>query len=319
MKKFMMDFEKPVVALETKLEELKRLPTKEKSGIAKEILLLEKQIDKIHESIYSNLSASEKLQIARHPNRPRTFDYVDFIFTDFIELHGDRVCGDDLALVGGPAFLEGERVMILGHQKGKDTKENVSRNFGMPHPEGYRKALRLMELAEKFNLPLICFIDTPGAYPGIEAEEHGQAAAIAQNLMKMSTLSIPIIILNIGEGGSGGALALGVGDRIFMLENSYYSVITPEGCASILWHDETRASEAAEALKLTADDLLRLEIIDGIIDEPLGGAHRDFELVGGTLKKVLEDNIKELKGVSIDKLLDDRYKRLRKIGAYAEK
>ncbi|HDP70312.1 MAG TPA: acetyl-CoA carboxylase carboxyltransferase subunit alpha [Actinobacteria bacterium] len=318
MKRFMMDFEKPVVELEIKLDELKKLPLAESPEITEEVRYLEEQINKLREKIYTNLSPWEKLQIARHPNRPRTLDYVGKICTDFTELHGDRLCGDDPSLVGGPAFLEGKRVMVLGHQKGKDTKENVARNFGMPHPEGYRKALRLMGLAEKFKLPLVCFIDTPGAYPGIEAEERGQAGAIAENLVKMSILPVPVIVVNIGEGGSGGALALGVGDRVFMLENAYYSVITPEGCASILWHDETRASEAAKALKLTANDLLKHNIIDGIIDEPLGGAHRGFELTANVLKKILMDNLIELKKVPVQKLLNIRYERLRKIGAYKE-
>ncbi|MDO8886655.1 acetyl-CoA carboxylase carboxyltransferase subunit alpha [Candidatus Oleimmundimicrobium sp.] len=319
MIRFMMDFEKPLIELEVKLEELKRLPTKNKPEIVREIRFLEEQIDRIRKSIYTDLSVSEKIQIARHPNRPRTLDYVNSIFSDFIELHGDRLYGEDLALVGGPAFFGNERVMVLGHQKGKNTKENVARNFGMPHPKGFRKALRLMNLAEKFHLPLFCFIDTPGAYPGIEAEEHGQAVAIANNLMRMSNLKVPIIAVNIGEGGSGGALAIGVGDRIFMFENSYYSVITPEGCASILWHDETRAPEAAEALKLTAQDLLEFKIIDGVVEEPLGGAHRDFKLVASNLVKVLTENLTELKKIPIKKLLDDRYKKLRKIGVYTEK
>jgi len=318
MKRFMMDFEKPVVELEIKLDELKKSLSVAKPEIAEEIRFLEDQINKLRKRVYTNLSSWEKLQIARHPDRPRALDYINLIFSDFIELRGDRLYGDDPALVGGPAFLENERVMILGHQKGKDIKENVARNFGMPHPKGFRKTKRLMSLAEKFHLPLICFIDTPGAYPGIEAEKHGQAVAIAENLMKMSNLAVPIIVVNIGEGGSGGALALGVGDKIFMLENSYYSVITPEGCASILWHDETKASEAAEALKITAESLMELNIIDGIIKEPLGGAHRDSEFVARNLKKVLVENLMELKNFSVEKLLSNRYRKLREIGVYAK-
>jgi len=318
MKRFMMDFEKPVVELEIKLDELKKSLSAAKPEIAEEIRFLEDQINKLRERVYTNLSSWEKLQIARHPNRPRTLDYINLIFSDFIELHGDRLYGDDSALVGGPAFLENERVMILGHQKGKNIKENVARNFGMPHPKGFRKTKRLMNLAEKFHLPLVCFIDTPGAYPGIEAEKHGQAVAIAENLMKMSNLAVPVIVVNIGEGGSGGALALGVGDKVFMLENSYYSVITPEGCASILWHDETKAPEAAEALKITAESLMELNIIDGIIKEPLGGAHRDPEFAARNLKKVLVENLMELKEFPAEKLLSNRYRKFREIGAYAK-
>jgi len=318
MKRFMMDFEKPVVELEIKLDELKKSLSAAKPEIAEEIRFLEDQINKLRERVYTNLSSWEKLQIARHPDRPRALDYINLIFSGFIELHGDRLYGDDSALVGGPAFLENERVMILGHQKGKNIKENVARNFGMPHPKGFRKTKRLMSLAEKFHLPLICFIDTPGAYPGIEAEKHGQAVAIAENLMKMSNLAVPIIVVNIGEGGSGGALALGVGDKVFMLENSYYSVITPEGCASILWHDETKASEAAEALKITAESLMELNIIDGIIKEPLGGAHRDPEFAARNLKKVLVENLMELKEFPAEKLLSNRYRKFREIGAYAK-
>ncbi|MEW6188619.1 MAG: acetyl-CoA carboxylase carboxyltransferase subunit alpha [Actinomycetota bacterium] len=316
--RFMLDFERPIVELENRLEELKQLPLASQPEIAGEIKYLEAQIEKLKKKVYSELSPWEKVQIARHPDRPRTSDYINLLFTDFLELHGDRLFRDDPAIIGGPAFLDHQKVMIVGHQKGKDTKENLFRNFGMPHPEGYRKALRLMKLAEKFNIPILCFIDTPGAYPGIGAEERGQAIAIANNLMEMSLLSTPIIVVNIGEGGSGGALALGVGDKTLMLENAYYSVISPEGCASILWRDESKAREAAQALKLTADALLNLRVIDGIVKEPLGGAHRDPSFVARELKSILVASLRELRSYPPDKLLERRYKRLREIGIFEE-
>lgn len=319
MPRFAMEFEKPIVDIEEKLSQLKNLKAAGKEEISQEIAYLEEQLEKVKEQIYSRLTAWQKVQVARHPERPRTLDYIEALFNDFVELHGERLFGDDHAIVAGPAYFEKEKVMIVGHQKGKDARDNIRRNFGMPHPEGYRKALRLMRLAAKFDLPILCFIDTPGAYPGAGAEERGQSGAIAQNLMEMSSLPVSLITINIGEGGSGGALGLGVGDRIIMLENSYYSVISPEGCASILWHDEKRAPEAAAALKLTAADLKELEIIDEIVREPLGGAHHDPEFVMKELKKVLEESLVQLKSKDKDELLQSRYKRLREIGIFEEK
>ncbi len=313
-----MDFERPVVELEVRLEELKRSPSFENLQIAQEIEELEAKLDRLKKRIYSNLAPFERVQIARHPNRPRTLDYVETIFTDFLEFHGDRLYYDDAAIIGGPARLDGRRVMIIGNQKGRNIKENMDRNFGMPHPEGYRKALRLMKLAEKFSLPVVSFIDVQGAYPGVEAEERGQAAAIAENIMAMSALKVPIIVIIIGEAGSGGALAIGVGDRIYMLENSYYSVITPEGCASILWHDETRAKEAAEILKITSNHMVEFGIVDGVISEPLGGAHRDLAFVMAETKETILSALQELSSQKMDETLQLRYKRLRKIGHLAE-
>jgi len=318
MKRFAYDFEKPLVELETKLEELKRLESAEKEDIAVEIDYLEKQIQKLRLRTYSNLTAWQKVQIARHPDRPRTSDYIEAAFTDFIELHGDRTFGDDASLIGGFARLDDVKVMVIGHQKGRNTKENIVRNFGMPNPEGYRKAMRLMKMANKFKLPLITFVDTPGAYPGIGAEERGQAVAIAQSLMEVSMLEVPVIVANIGEGGSGGALAIGFGDRIIMLENSYYSVITPEGCASILWGGEGSAEEAAELLGLTADRLLGLGIIDTVVKEPLGGAHYAPALAVKELRRELVKALNELNEIDRKELVNRRYARLRSIGYYIE-
>lgn len=314
----MMDFEKPVVEMETRLEELKKSALSENVEIAAEIAELEAKIERLKERLYLNLSPFDKVQISRHPDRPRTLDYIEAIFSDFMELHGDRRFRDDSAIVGGPARLDGRRVMIIGNQKGKSIKENMDRNFGMPHPEGYHKALRLMKLAEKFSLPIISFVDVQGAYPGVEAEERGQAAAIAENIMAMSILRVPIVVVIIGEAGSGGALAIGVGDRVFMMENSYYSVITPEGCASILWHDEAKAKEAADLLKITAGSMVEFGIIDGVIAEPLGGAHRDKDFVTVLVKKTLVAALSELSSIKIDEILQNRYERLRKIGRFAE-
>lgn len=318
MARYVMDFERPVVELEEKLESLKQTAVAHKPEIAAEIEFLEGELEKLREKVYTNLTPWQKVQIARHPDRPRTLDYLDHVFHDFLELHGDRHFRDDLAVVGGFACLDNHKVMVIGQQKGRDTKENIARNFGMPHPEGYRKALRLMKLAEKFKLPLICFIDTQGAYPGVGAEERGQAWAIAENLMEMSCLATPILVVNIGEGCSGGALAIGVGDKILMLENAYYSVITPEGCASILWGDASKAQEAAEALQLTADNCLKLGVIDGIIKEPLGGAHRNPQLVDREIRKELLRALKELKGIKLDKLVEARYEKFRKMGVFEE-
>lgn len=317
MAEYILDFEKPVVELEKRLDELKRLSRNKRANFAEEIEQLEKQVEKLKKEIYSNLTAWQKVLLARHTDRPQSRDYIEIIFTDFVELHGDRLFRDDPSIIGGPAFLDGQAVMVIGQQKGRSTRDKVTCNFGMPHPEGYRKILRLVRMAEKFSLPVISFIDTAGAYPGIEAEERGQAWAIAENLLKMSRLSVPIVIVNIGEGGSGGALAIGVGDRVFMLENAYYSVITPEGCASILYKDAAKAAEAAESLKLTADALLELGIIDGVVKEPLGGAHRDAEEAAENLKKWLLKSVSELREIPSEELLKARYERLRKIGAYA--
>lgn len=306
-----MEFEKPLMELEKKIAELAGL-----SGdmdLTKEITKLEKKADAVREDIFSNLSRWQTAQIARHINRPFTMDYLDLIFTEFTELHGDRNFGDDHAIVAGLARLDGEPVMVIGHQKGRDTKEKVYRNFGMPNPEGYRKALRLMEMAERFKLPIITFVDTPGAFPGIGAEERGQAEAIARNLREMASLTVPIIVVITGEGGSGGALAIAVGDRILMLEYSVYAVISPEGCAAILWSDGTKGAQAAEALKPTAKDILELEVIDEIVKEPVGGAHRDHAAMAATLHKALSRNLAELKKIPAEDLVELRYQKFRKM------
>ncbi|MFH1776894.1 MAG: acetyl-CoA carboxylase carboxyltransferase subunit alpha [Candidatus Omnitrophota bacterium] len=313
-----LDFERPILDLERKIEELKRFASDKNIDLASEILSLEKRLDELETEIFGNLTPWQKVQIARHPKRPYTLDYISMIMTDFYELHGDRFFSDDRALITGLAKIDNHKIVIIGHQKGRDTKENLLRNFGSANPEGYRKALRVMLLAERFRLPIVCFIDTPGAYPGIGAEERGQAEAIACNLRAMIELSVPIIVVVIGEGGSGGALGIGIGDRICMLENAYYSVISPEGCAAILWRDRTKAREAAAALKLTADDLLAYKIIDEIIPEPLGGAHRNIEQVAKELKKSIIKNIAQLKNTSREILLKERYEKFRKIGVWVE-
>ncbi len=314
-----LDFEKPIAELETKINELKSLAAEQKVNFSDEITVLEEKCEKLKKEIFGNLTAWQKVLLARHPRRPYTLDYIHLLFTDFLELHGDRHFADDQAFVGGMTFFENEPVMVIGQQKGRTVQENMERNFGMPHPEGYRKALRLMKLAEKFSRPIISFIDTPGAYPGIGAEERGQAEAIAENLKVMSQLAVPIIVIVTGEGGSGGALAGSIGDRILMLENTIYSVISPEGCAAILFRDANKASEAAEILKLTANDLLKFGIIDEIIPEPLGGAHRDYVTTAESIRKVLKKYLVELKSIPTKKLLDLRYEKFRKIGAYVEK
>ena len=312
-----LDFEKPVVELESKIHELLELSNDNKD-LKAEVARLEKMADKLREEIFSNLTPWQILQVARHINRPFTMDYIRLIFTDFVELHGDRNFGDDHAIVGGLARLDGEPVMVIGHQKGRDTKEKVYRNFGMPNPEGYRKALRLMEMAERFKLPILTFVDTPGAFPGIGAEERGQAEAIARNLREMSRLTVPIIVTVTGEGGSGGALAIAVGDRILMLEYSVYSVISPEGCAAILWSDGTKGEVAAEALKLTAKDLKELNIIDEIVKEPVGGAQRDHKLMAKALHEALSRNLQELKKIPADQLVEERYRKLRAMTRFKE-
>ncbi|MDP6685485.1 MAG: acetyl-CoA carboxylase carboxyltransferase subunit alpha, partial [Candidatus Omnitrophota bacterium] len=272
-----LDFEKPILELEMKIKELKALAADGSIDLSGEIKTLESRLGKVKKEVFESLTPWQKIQLARHPQRPYTIDYIHMIMADFIELCGDRMFYNDLALVGGFAKIDGEKILILGHQKGKDTKENLMRNFGSAHPEGYRKAMRLMQLAEKFNVPVVTFVDTPGAYPGIGAEERGQANSIAHNLREMIGLKVPIVVIVIGEGGSGGALGIGIGDRVYVMENAYYSVISPEGCAAILWKDRLKAPEAAKVLKLTAKDLIKSGIIDGEIPEPLGGAHRDPE------------------------------------------
>jgi len=316
MPKTILDFEKPIIELEQKIQEMKKLS--DTLDIEDEIKSLEEKVQQLQDQIYNNLSRWQIVQIARHPERPYTLDYIQRITTDFIELHGDRCFGDDKALVGGFAKFNGETVMVIGQQKGRDTKSNLYRNFGMMNPEGYRKALRLMKLAEKFEKPVITFLDTPGAYPGIGAEERGQAEAIARNLFEMSKLRVPIIVVIIGEGASGGALGIGVGDRILMLEYCWYSVISPESCSSILWRSWDYKEQAAEALKLTAKDLIQFKIIDRIIPEPRGGAHRNPEQAALILKEALIDELNKLKKIKIDKLLEMRLEKFLNMGVYIE-
>jgi len=313
-----LDFERPIVELERKIAELKKFTSGEHLEFKDEIKKLEEKLEKVKVSTYENLSPWQRVQLARHPKRPYTLDYIDMIMSDFMELHGDLLFADDKAIVTGLAKINGIKLVVMGHQKGRDTKENLMRNFGSAHPEGYRKAMRVMRLAEKFKLPIVIFIDTPGAYPGIGAEERGQAEAIAQNLEEMIAVKVPIVIFVIGEGGSGGALGIGVGDRICVLENAYYSVISPEGCAAILWKDRARAPDAAKALRLTADDLFDLGIIDEVIEEPLGGAHRDPEKVADTIKETIKKHLSELVKLSEEELLEQRYKKFRKIGVFKE-
>lgn len=319
---YYFDFEKPLQELELKIEELRVFSDGRDIDLSKELAELEKKVEKLKREIYSNLTPWQKTLLARHPERPYTLDYISLIAKDFIELHGDRLYGDDPAIVGGPCYIGERSVMVIGHQKGRGTKERIYRNFGQPHPEGYRKALRLMRLAERFRMPVVTFIDTPGAYPGIGAEERGQAEAIAINLMVMARLKTPIISIVIGEGGSGGALALGVADRIYMLENAVYSVISPEGCAAILWKKEGELTQedyakAAEALKLTAQDLLNYKIIDGIIPEPLGGAHRDVKAVASSIEQTIKTALDELSQKPLNRLIEERYKKFRKMGLFA--
>ena len=314
MAKVVLDFEKPVVEMEQKLEELRKYA--ENPAIAEEVRKIEKQMMDLQKSVYSGLTRWQKVQLARHPDRPYTMDYISSVTTDFFELRGDRNFRDDKAIVGGFARLGNTTVMILGHQKGRDTKSNLYRNFGMPNPEGYRKALRLMKLAEKFKKPVITLLDTPGAFPGIEAEERGQAEAIARNLLEMSRLRVPIIVVIIGEGASGGALGIGVGDRILMLENTWYSVISPESCSSILWRSWDFKEQAAEALQLTAPDLKKQKIIDAIVPEPLGGAHRNPEQMALILKETLLDELKALAKIKIDKLIERRIEKFSKMGEW---
>lgn len=313
-----LDFEKPILELERKIEELKKFTSKEKINLQSEIKKLEDKLEEVKREVFNNLSPWQRVQISRHPKRPYTLDYVRTIMSDFIELHGDRSFSNDRAIVCGLAKLNNFKIMIIGHQKGRDIKENLRRNFGSAHPEGYRKAIRVMKLAEKFDVPIFCFIDTPGAYPGIGAEERGQAEAIAYNLHEMAQIAVPIIIVVIGEGGSGGALGIGVGDKICVMENAYYSVISPEGCAAILWRDRTKAPEAAKVLKITADELLELGIIDEVIKEPLGGAHRNPEQAMKNVKASMIKNLKEVSALDKDEIVKARYEKFRKIGIFNE-
>ncbi|MBS1198945.1 MAG: acetyl-CoA carboxylase carboxyltransferase subunit alpha [Proteobacteria bacterium] len=318
MKISFLDFEQPVAELEAKIEELRFVQDDSAVDISDEIERLEKKSAQLTRDVYAKLSSRQIVQVARHPQRPYTLDYIPRIFTDFDELHGDRAFADDKAIVGGMARFNGQPVMLIGHQKGRDTKDRNYRNFGMPRPEGYRKALRLMKLAEKFGLPVFTFVDSPGAYPGIDAEERGQSEAIGRNLFEMAKLRVPIIMTIIGEGGSGGALAIAVGDVLQMLQYSFYSVISPEGCASILWKSAEKANEAAEALAITAPRLKSLGLVDKIVNEPLGGAHRDHAAMAQTLKKALQDSLKQVGSMPIDELLDVRYERLMSYGRFKE-
>ncbi len=313
-----IDIEKPIVELQQKLNELRNLSENDDLDIAEEMTRLEKKLEERTKDIFAKLTPWETAKLARHPLRPYTLEYIEEIFTDFHELHGDRAYADDKAIVGGIAKLDDLPVMVIGHHKGRGTKEKVARNFGMPRPEGYRKAKRLMHLAEKFSLPVITFIDTPGAYPGIGAEERGQSEAIARNLYDMTTLKTPIICTVIGEGGSGGALAIGVGDRVFMLQHAVYSVISPEGCASILWRSAERAEDAADAMNITADKLLQLGLINDIIEEPLGGAHRNVSQTAQNIKAQLKASLEQLMALDEQDMLDQRYERIRNFGFFEE-
>ena len=309
-----LEFEKPISDLENKIESLRENKANEES-VHNEISSLSLKIENLTKEIYEGLSIWQKVQVARHPHRPHFSDSIENIFTDFDELHGDRLFGDDQAIIGGPAKFKGQPVVIIGHEKGKSTADKISRNFGMSQPEGYRKASRLMKLAEDFSLPIITFIDTPGAYPGIESEERGMSEAIAKNLSVMSALKVPIIVIITGEGGSGGALAIGVGDHISMMQYSIYSVASPEACASIVWRDNAKAQEAAEAMKLDAKNLLDFGLIDNIIEEPLGGAHRDSKKASSLIAQEIDDNLKRLNEISIDELIEQRYKKIMSYGS----
>ena len=318
MSNTILDFEKPIMEIQEKIEELKKISLESGMDLNKEIETFEQQADDYKKELYSNLKPSQKLQIARHPERPNFLDYVNHMCTDFVELHGDRTGMDDRAIIGGLAKIDGKPVMIIGTMKGKSTKENLEYNFGMPQPQGYRKALRLFKHASKFNIPIITLIDTPGAYPGISAEETGQGGAIAVNLRDMAKLEVPVIAIVTGEGCSGGALGLAVADKVFLLEHAYYTVISPEGCASILWRDASRAGDAAEALKITAPDLMKFNIIDGEIKEPVGGAHKDYELISANMKKAILESLDELANLSVADLKNRRYEKFRKMGAFIE-
>jgi acetyl-CoA carboxylase carboxyl transferase subunit alpha len=313
-----LEFEKKIEELSKKIEEVKKFSAEHEVDLSAEIERLEKKLEDMKSQVYTNLTAWEKVTLAKLVERPTALDYIERIFTDFIELHGDRLFGDDPAIVGGIGKLNGRPVTIIGQQKGRDTKEYIKRNFGMPNPEGYRKALRLMKQAEKFNRPVICFVDTPGAYPGIGAEERGQGEAIARNLMEMASLKVPVVSIVIGEGGSGGALAMAVADEVWMLENAIYSILSPEGFASILWKDSSRAKEAAGVMKITAEDLKGFGIIDRVVKEPLGGAHKDVEETAASIKTALEETISKLIKYDTEELLNKRYNKFRGFGIYNE-
>lgn len=313
-----LPFEKPIVELEERIQELQEFSSERHVELSSEIKKLTSKLDKLKKDTYGNLNAWQRIQIARHPKRLYTLDYINMIMTDFIELKGDRLYSNDNAMVTGLATLDGEKIAVIGHQKGRDTKENIERNFGCAHPEGYRKAMRVMRLAERFNLPIAILIDTPGAYPGVGAEERGQAQAIAENIRDMFVLKTPIVCCVIGEGGSGGALGVGGGDRVLMLENSYYSVISPEGCSAILWKDSSKVKEAAETLKLTANDLLKFKIIDEIVKEPLGGVHKDSKTAAENLKEALSRNFEQLLQKPLSELTRNRYEKFRRIGSFKE-
>jgi acetyl-CoA carboxylase carboxyl transferase subunit alpha len=314
-----LDFEQPIADLQAKIEELRRISPENPVNLEDELDRLEIKCQKLTREIFDDLTAWQITQLARHPLRPYTLDYIERLFTDFVELHGDRMYADDRAIVTGLARLSGRGVVIIGHQKGRDTNEKISRNFGMPRPEGFRKAQRVMRLAERYSLPVVTLIDTPGAYPGIDAEERGQSEAIASSISLMVDLKVPVVSVVIGEGGSGGALAVAVCDRLLMLEYSTYSVISPEGCASILWKDTDKALSAAEAMKLTSVELKHRQLVDEIIVEPLGGAHRDFDAVAEATRAALEKHLDELVGIEIEDLLDRRYRRIQSFGRYSER
>jgi acetyl-CoA carboxylase carboxyl transferase subunit alpha len=311
-----LEFEKPILELENRIAALRA--SEDEAATREEVGKLEERLRRLQQRVYGGLSAWQRAQIARHPKRPHALDFFRLLLDDFIELHGDRVYGDDMAIVGGLAVFEGEPVVVLGHQKGRDTRENIARNFGMPHPEGYRKALRLMQLGAKFGKPIMTFIDTPGAFPGLGAEERGQAEAIARNLREMAGLRTPVIAVVTGEGGSGGALAIGVANRVLMLEHAIYSVISPEGCAAILWGDSAKAPEAASLMRVTAPDLLRLGVIDSVVPEPVGGAHRNWEECAGHLRGALREQLADLRSRSGDALVQDRFDKFRRIGVFEE-
>ena len=315
---YTLEFEKPLQELDRQIEDLRKLSAERGLEVGDEVRQLETRLVTLRKDLYKNLTPMQRVLVARHPKRPYTLDYLSLVFTDFVELHGDRAFRDDPAIVGGWARLDGQSVMVIGHQKGRDTKENLKRNFGMAHPEGYRKALRLMKLAAKFEAPIITLIDTPGAYPGLGAEERGQSEAIARNIIEMCSLPTPIVAVVIGEGGSGGALALGVADRVLILENGVYSVISPEGCAAILWKDASQRERAAAALKITADDLVRLNVVDEIVPEPEGGAHQDMDAMAETLRATLIKQLKDLRSVKPEKLVRRRAEKFAAMGVVSE-
>ena len=318
MPSYTLEFERPILELQSKIEELKQLAHDERADLASEIARLERKVARLQEEVFANLTAWQRAQIARHPNRPYSLDYIRLMLTDYLELHGDRGYADDHAIAAGLARLEGMPLIVIGQQKGRDTKEKLMRNFAMAHPEGYRKALRLMQLGEKFRWPILTLVDTPGAYPGIGAEERGQAEAIARNLREMAHLPVPVVVAIVGEGGSGGALGLAVGDRILMLEYAIYSVISPEGCASILWRDPGKAPEAAAAMRITAQDLRQLGLIDHVVPEPEGGSHRNPQAMAATLKAAVMEAFAELRHVPPDRLIEQRYQKFRRMGVFEE-